>query len=201
MHTDASTTLTHSTVIQKLKQVIRTRPWGPRNGVAVKSPVLREATSCRLERSCLSRGPASSPRYKHQISQWWRDGLRPSSSSTRWVCYDPWAVIHNNNNVTIGIRKNVEDMPRKHSVDSLQKTTILGTSHIMRKVQQPGTWSLSGGNRRWFKRSTRQKGHVTRDNNNNNNNNIVVVVVVVVVKIKIILKELYSIWANKFQTQ
>jgi len=31
---------------------------------------------------------------------------------------------------------NVETIPRKHSVVSLQKTAILGTSHIIRKVLQ-----------------------------------------------------------------
>jgi hypothetical protein len=30
---------------------------------------------------------------------------------------------------------------------------------------------MSGGDHRWFKRSTRKNKPVTRDNNNNNNNN------------------------------
>jgi hypothetical protein len=38
--------------------------------------------------------------------------------------------------VTRSLRKNVEAVPRKHSIVSLQKTTILGTSHIIRKVLQ-----------------------------------------------------------------
>ena len=38
----------------------------------------------------------------------------------------------------------------KHSTDSLQKTVILGTSHIMRKVLQCETGRLSGGDHRWF---------------------------------------------------
>jgi len=38
--------------------------------------------------------------------------------------------------VTRSLRKNLEAVPRKHSIDSLQKTVILGTSHIMRKVLQ-----------------------------------------------------------------
>jgi hypothetical protein len=42
---------------------------------------------------------------------------------------------------TIGIvikrlKKNLEAVPGKHSIDSLQKTAILGTSHIIRKVLQ-----------------------------------------------------------------
>ena len=33
-------------------------------------------------------------------------------------------------------KKNLETIPGKHSIDSLQKTAILGTSHIIRKVLQ-----------------------------------------------------------------
>jgi len=38
--------------------------------------------------------------------------------------------------VTRSLRKNLEAVPGKHSIDSLQKTTTLGTSHIIRKVLQ-----------------------------------------------------------------
>ena len=38
--------------------------------------------------------------------------------------------------VTRSLRKNFETIPGKHSIDSLQKTAILGTSHIIRKVLQ-----------------------------------------------------------------
>ena len=38
--------------------------------------------------------------------------------------------------VTRNLRKNLETVPGKHSIDSLQKTAILGTSHIIRKVLQ-----------------------------------------------------------------
>ena len=34
------------------------------------------------------------------------------------------------------IRKNLEAVPGKHSIDSLQETAILGTSHIIWKVLQ-----------------------------------------------------------------
>ena len=34
------------------------------------------------------------------------------------------------------LRKNLEAVPGKHSTDSVQKTAILGTSHIIRKVLQ-----------------------------------------------------------------
>jgi len=38
--------------------------------------------------------------------------------------------------VTRSVRKNLEAVPGKHSIDSLQKTAKLGTSHIIRKVLQ-----------------------------------------------------------------
>jgi len=43
---------------------------------------------------------------------------------------------NNNNGITTNIKKNLEAVPGKHSIDSLQKTAILGTSHIIRKVLQ-----------------------------------------------------------------
>jgi hypothetical protein len=38
--------------------------------------------------------------------------------------------------VTKSLRKNLEAIIGKHSIDSLQKTAVLGTSHIIRKVLQ-----------------------------------------------------------------
>jgi hypothetical protein len=38
--------------------------------------------------------------------------------------------------VTRSLRKYLEAVPGKHSTDSLQKTAVLGTSHIIRKVMQ-----------------------------------------------------------------
>jgi hypothetical protein len=38
--------------------------------------------------------------------------------------------------VTRSVRKHLEAVPGKHSIDSLQKTAVLGTAHIMRKVLQ-----------------------------------------------------------------
>jgi hypothetical protein len=35
-----------------------------------------------------------------------------------------------------GFTKLLDNMPRKRSIDSLQKTAVLGTSHIIRKVLQ-----------------------------------------------------------------
>jgi len=38
--------------------------------------------------------------------------------------------------VTRSLRKNLEAVPGKHSIDSLQKTAVLGTAHTIRKVLQ-----------------------------------------------------------------
>ena len=38
--------------------------------------------------------------------------------------------------VTRSLRKNLEAVPGEHSIDSLQKTAVLGTSHVIRKVLQ-----------------------------------------------------------------
>jgi hypothetical protein len=44
-------------------------------------------------------------------------------------------IIESHGRVTNGL-KNLENAPGKHSIDSLQKTAILGTSHVIRKVLQ-----------------------------------------------------------------
>ena len=44
-----------------------------------------------------------------------------------------------------GLKKNSEAMPGKHSTDSIQKTAVLGTLHIVWKVLQYETGSLGGG--------------------------------------------------------
>jgi hypothetical protein len=49
------------------------------------------------------------------------------------------AVIGATGIVTRGLWKNVEAIPGKHSIDSLHKTAVLGTSHIIRKVLQAET--------------------------------------------------------------
>ena len=80
--------------------------------------------------------------------------------------------------VTKGLKINMDAIPGKHSTDSLQKTAVLGTSHIVRKLLQSETWSLNGRDHRWFVRSTRKKRLVKRDDTTttttataNNNNN------------------------------
>jgi hypothetical protein len=41
--------------------------------------------------------------------------------------------------VTEDLKKNLEAILEKHSIDSVQKTAALGTSHIIRKVLQSET--------------------------------------------------------------
>ena len=41
--------------------------------------------------------------------------------------------------VTKDLKKNLEAIPGKHLIDSLQQTAVLGTSYIIRKVLQPET--------------------------------------------------------------
>ena len=62
--------------------------------------------------------------------------------------------------VTKGLRKNLEVIPGKQSIHLLQKTAVLGTSHIIWKVLQPETCSMRNGDHHWFERSTRKKGPV-----------------------------------------
>ena len=77
-----------------------------------------------------------------------------------------------NNNSNEKLKEKFGSCTRKTLNNSLQKTAILGTSHIIRKVLQCEAWSLSGGDHhRWFKRSTRKERPVTRNDDNNNNNN------------------------------
>jgi len=45
-------------------------------------------------------------------------------------------IIGSTGIVPRSLRKNLEAVPGRHSIDSLQKTAILGTSHIIRKVLQ-----------------------------------------------------------------
>jgi hypothetical protein len=73
--------------------------------------------------------------------------------------------------VSKSLQKYLETIPGQHSIDSLQITAILGTSHIIRKVLQAETSSLSGGVHHWLKsRSTREERKpVTRNDDDNNN--------------------------------
>ena len=78
--------------------------------------------------------------------------------------------------VTKGFRNTLEAIPGKHSIHSLQKTAILGTPHTIRKVLRSETWGLSGGNRRWLRRSTRKKRPETRDNN------LIIIIIIIIIQ-------------------
>jgi hypothetical protein len=55
-------------------------------------------------------------------------------------------------------KKNLETIPVKHSIDSVQKTAVLGTSHVIRKVV-----GFTTGSREKVPGKTYEK----RNNNNN----------------------------------
>jgi hypothetical protein len=82
-------------------------------------------------------------------------------------CFVMPVIIGATGIVSKSLQKYLEIIPGQYSIYSLQKTATLGTSHVIRKVLQAETWSLSGGFHHWFKR----RKPVTRNDNNNNNNN------------------------------
>jgi hypothetical protein len=59
-------------------------------------------------------------------------------------------VIGANGIITKSLKKNLESIPDKHSIDSVQMTAVLVTSHIILKVLQSETGSMSGGDHSWF---------------------------------------------------
>jgi hypothetical protein len=59
-------------------------------------------------------------------------------------CFVIPVIIGATGTVSKSLQKYLETIPRQHSIDSLQKTAILGTSHIVMKVLQAETLSLSG---------------------------------------------------------
>jgi hypothetical protein len=121
----------------------------------------RCGNSCRQK--CHAKGSRKKLRYKElciEIQRMWK---------MKWKVIP--VIIGATGIVTKSLKTNLEAIPGKHSTDALQETAVLVTSHIIRKLQHSETWSLSGGNHRWFVRSTRKKRPVTRDDNNNINNN------------------------------
>jgi hypothetical protein len=46
------------------------------------------------------------------------------------------SIIGATGTVTGVLKKNLEAVPGKHSIDSVQKTAVVGTAHIIRKVLQ-----------------------------------------------------------------
>jgi hypothetical protein len=60
------------------------------------------------------------------------------------------------------LKKKFGAVPGKHAICSLHKTATLGTSHIIRKELQCETCSLSGGDRRWFRRGSTGKKMAVR---------------------------------------
>ena len=70
--------------------------------------------------------------------------------------------MHGQNHIRL--KKGLEAVPGDRSTDSQQKTAVLGTAHIIRKVLQYGTGRLSGLDRHWFKgRNAGEERAVTGD--------------------------------------
>jgi len=64
---------------------------------------------------------------------------RHKECGTRNVCMVISVIIGATGIVTRSLKKNLEALPGRHSVDSLQETTTLGTSNTTRKVLQSET--------------------------------------------------------------
>jgi hypothetical protein len=54
-------------------------------------------------------------------------------------CFVIPVIIGATGNVSKSLQNYLKTIPGQHSIDSLQKTAILGTSHIIRKVLQAET--------------------------------------------------------------
>jgi hypothetical protein len=78
-----------------------------------------------------------------------------------------------------GLEENLEAIPGEHSIDSLQKTSVHGTAHIIQKVVQSETGGLGGGDHCWFKRSTMEKWHVTRVSNDNVTMMMMIIIIII----------------------
>jgi len=92
--------------------------------------------------------------------------------------------------VTRSLGKNLEAVPGIHSIDSLQKTAILGISHIIRNILQCEAWSLSIGDHRWFTGSREAPGRKGPwqetfisydDDDDNNNNNVLLLLIIIII--------------------
>jgi hypothetical protein len=62
-----------------------------------------------------------------------------TGAPTYLKCFAIPVVIGATGTVTRIFKKNLETIPGKHSIDSLQKAAVLGTSHIIKKVLQSET--------------------------------------------------------------
>jgi len=64
------------------------------------------------------------------------DQYNNNNNNNKYKCMIIPVIIGATGIVTRSLKKNLEALPEKHSIDSLQKTAILVTSHIIRKVLQ-----------------------------------------------------------------
>jgi hypothetical protein len=79
---------------------------------------------------CSQKCHAKGSRKQVKIQEFrYRDTTNVEPEMYDYTSYN-WSHWNSNKN----LRKNLEATPGKHSIDSLQKTAVLGTSHIIRKV-------------------------------------------------------------------
>jgi hypothetical protein len=80
-----------------------------------------------------------------------------------------------------GLEENLEAIPGEHSIGSLQRSSVHGTAHVIQKVGQSETGGLGGGDHCWFKRSTGEKRHVTRDSNDNITMMMMMMIIIIII--------------------
>jgi len=80
-----------------------------------------------------------------------------NTTNVEYEMYDYTGNNWGHRNSNKSFKKDLETVPRKHSLESLKKTAVHGTSHIIRNVPQSETSSLSGGDHCWFRRSTMEQ--------------------------------------------
>jgi hypothetical protein len=78
------------------------------------------------------------------------------------------------------LRKNLEFVPGKHSIVSLQKTAILGTSHIIRKVLQcEAVWSLKP--ERWGSQRVQEKYQEEKACGKRHPYRIIIIIIIIII--------------------
>jgi hypothetical protein len=110
--------------IQTDKEVLANRP-----NIIIKN---KEDKICELtdvatpsDRNVIQKEAEMKLKYKNQ---------RRNSAKVKYEMH-----CHTGNHWGHGNEETSETIPGKHSIDSLQKTVVLGTSHIIRKVLQSET--------------------------------------------------------------
>jgi hypothetical protein len=65
--------------------------------------------------------------------------MHSGKTNVQYEIYEYTGTNWSHWNTDKGLKKNLETIPGKYAIDSFQKTAILETSHIIRKVLEPET--------------------------------------------------------------